>query len=297
MLDYPRPVPRTPVREPAPKPFQSLIRKPKFRLTTIIAIEAKDAVVMGADSQQTGWAKEVTNKIEWMPSNALVGFAGSSEYIEILSGKVMDALMKREQAKRGRRRGYQNALNSAIDEYSKYAAERIETLKLRNLPNFDIRDYYPEGLVAAFKSRRDDPKVGYPSIYQFKTPHPCLNVLPRFRAAVGSGGDVATVFLKTVEDYIEPFDLSWRDFSSDVISLFVGVLLQRIARIDPYSSGVDVWKLKADTTETVPLRFDPNTDHLSILLSGMISELSPDKLSEIMKRSRLRDVLRELGFG
>lgn len=284
-------------REIPPKPFRSLIRKPKLRLTTIIAVEARDGLVMGADSQQTGWMKEITNKVEFILPNVLLGCAGSSQYIDVLSTTINKALHDRESKPKGKRLGYNLTLNAAVDKYGKQMAKRIDELKLRGLPNFDIRDYYPEGLCAVCRTSPNQKKSAYYSIYEIKTPHPCLDALPRFRAAVGSGGDVANVFLKTFEDYMEPFGLKWVDFSANTIRLLVGQLLQRVARVDPYSSGVDIWTLKPDGVEREPVEHHPDQSNLSSLVSSFISELPPETLADIVSRSGLREILERLRLG
>jgi ATP-dependent protease HslVU (ClpYQ) peptidase subunit len=285
-----------------PNPFRSLIRKPKFRLTAVIAIEAKDGLVMGADSQQTSWVKEVTNKIGWLAPTVLLGCAGSSQYIDILRSKIQQVVIDKLDELNQGLLDFKAVLNTAIDEYGKYAAERIDNLKLRSFPNFDIRDYYPEGLCAVFKtiprySQENPLRLGDYHIYEIKTPHPCLDIVPRHRAAIGSGGDAATVILKTVEEYLEAYGLNWTNFSAKVINQFIGMVLQRIARIDPYSSGIELWTLKPIVTETTPVIFDPQTDHLSYLLPLIIAELPRSKIAEIVRRSNLLDVLKMLGLG
>ena len=177
------------------------------------------------------------------------------------------------------------------NSYSKYVVQRMEDLKLAKYDrDYDPKSYFPEAIYAYF-----DDESGIFRIYTTEPLNPWME-LPQFsRAAIGSGGIAGTVFLKTAEDYMEHFGLGWKNFSTKAVSHFLWIVMRRISNIDPFSSGIKIYRL--GTEKTTELRFDEADDSLSSLTKDIVADLSPVKTKEILDKIDLANILKGLGLG
>jgi len=278
----------------APKGFRSL--RPKLMgLTTVFVIEGRDELAMCADTQETGWVKEICSKIapiSFRGQDGLLGSAGSSEYIGLFEEYIQEALRKPLPKKKPT---MLRILNSGMDAYTQYTEQRIENLKLsRYERNYEPEKYFPAAIFAYF-----DREVNSFRVFTTAPLKPWIEMKRVKRAAVGSGGDLATVLLKTAEDYMNAFDLNWRNFSPSTLFEFCYVLMDRVTKIDPYSSGFDFWRVTKDMG-LLNLSEKDAKDYLegglATLLKHMADELPADKLKKIIESPKLKELLDSLVF-
>ncbi len=253
---------------PPSNPFRNL--SPTLPpLTTVIGIVCKDGVVMASDTQATGFTTESIPKVRPFGKTVTLGCAGSAEYISLFQdyvGNEQSAIDKGE---------FKSALRKAIDNYSEYIANRIDTLKLSRLPGFDPRNLYPDGIMAGY-----DKEAKKYRLFEFSSPNPCreLEWPIECRATAGSGGIAATVILKTIENSVapgEPTQTIWTWFSTKTIAQLCKIILGQISQIDPYSSGDMIIKLTPEGNTLFSHRdiFEEGQDRVAQLVKQANSEI------------------------
>jgi hypothetical protein len=265
-------------------------------MTTIVAIRAKDGLVMCSDLQETGRFREYTSKLRPIGSNELLGCAGYSSYIAILYDHVKEAIEKRGDS------DYHAALNAGIHSFSMYLAGKIETEGLERFyrPQ-ELEEFYPQGIFAVAES-----EDSY-RIFEFDAPHPCTEVITgiRDRAAKGTGANTATVLLKTAEDFLRQsrIEQKWRRFSTTVIRQFCQILVERVAELDPYSAGVDIQVLTpsgcrgiTEADPVFPKYLKPYKTHLAELTETALSDLSSGMLAYSIEQWGLVELLAKWGL-
>ena len=267
-------------------------------LTTIIAIRGNDFVIMCSDLQGTSrLTKEVVNKIRPIRLTELLGCAGSSEYIEIFQRYVMAELTKDAQP------DYLGSLNTAIDKYGEYIANRIDKLRLDRLAGQNLDSYYPDAIFSCYDSYEKRFRI-----FEIRTPDPCSEI-SRFQSltAIGSGGTAAVVVLKALENAMSgwPMEggktLNWDRFSWQTICRACHILLRQISMLDAYTSGFDFHMLASEGETGVSRKeyfpSDDATDQFPELLKGVIKEIGKGTVLKSLGQIRLEQVLKELGFG
>jgi 20S proteasome alpha/beta subunit len=232
--------PKEPSLPRFPKPFR--IQNPKSTpMTTIIAVESKEDIVMCADRQQTSWVKELGewwSKLSEIGDFGMLGCAGRTDYIGQFV-KYMEEGFEKKTAKK--KEDMLIKLNRVLTSYSKWVVqERLEDLHLsRYEPSFNPKEYFPEAIFAM-----RDVRHGYRSFRIFTVdPFGLWIERDNGRAAIGSGGTAGTVFLQTAENLFANYRLKWTDFKTETIGMILSYLLRRISEIDPYSSGFGMFTL------------------------------------------------------
>jgi hypothetical protein len=249
---------------------------------------------MASDYQRTGRFREYARKVRIIRPTELLGCAGAPEYSNVFTHYVVRSLEKNG------RKDYEESLNRAINSYSRYASDSIDKLKLQRIPYFDISDLYPEAIFAAYDKASRTHRT-----FEIHTPKPCLEVFspPQNRLAVGSGGTPATVFMKTIEKVFSRAHItdSWRNFSPKTLGQFCYVMIARIGEIDPYSGGVEILTLTDKVKQFTPpsgdnpLFPDASKTYLAQLVGSVISDLGEEKVKQIAKAYRLRELMPGLG--
>ncbi len=122
-----------------------------------------------------------------------MGCAGDPRYIAVFRRHVRRAFKEQ-----GERIDYESALNEAIDSYGVYLRNKIESQGLNKMYSFDeMAQWWPQGILAVYDKSRLEYRV-----IQFDAPHPCIENSLFPRAAVGTGGVAAMVFIKTAEEFM-----------------------------------------------------------------------------------------------
>jgi len=276
--------------KPFPKPFESL-RKAERAMTTVIAIQARDGLVIGSDLQRTGTAKEFVPKLKGLASREgsaeVCGFAGIPFYEAALYRRIKDRLIHNPS------KDYEENLSDALDSYTEYLQRKIRTQHL----NFS-NDMRPQGILAVcFKALG---LVDY-RLFQFQPPDDLIEAefWPR-RAAIGSGGDVATVFLKTIEKFMDRAGIAkgWTQFSSHTIRQLVWILLEEASEIDPWSRGRDIEIITPGHVEAIdsmnPVFQSPEESHFSEFVGWALKDMSPDMPRSILEEFDLLDIVKGL---
>jgi hypothetical protein len=276
-------------------PHPKLFRNPKSKqcgLTTVVAILAKDGIVMASDVQSTGFTQEEVPKIIPIGGYGLLGCAGTAEYIGLFRQYAIQGIDETDGF-------YIKQLNAVVDSYGTYVAQRIDNLKLSRLTGFDPRNCYPQGI---FAGREKSEPISF-DLVEINTPEPCRMLEPGIerRLATGSGGVAATVILKTIENYLGRSDRIgwsiWEHFSTRTVAQLLVILLEQVSRIDPYSSGATLAKLTGKECEPYNIGeiFDGEyKDRLKELLSSAVAEMPPRMRTNISKSKVLLEWLTEL---
>jgi 20S proteasome alpha/beta subunit len=267
-----------------PKPFRSL-RSAESRLTTVIAIQADDGLVVGSDLQRTGIVREFVPKLKYFRPLEILGFAGIPFYEGVLFRHIKREILQNPS------RDYAEILTAALDSFSGYLEH-----KLRRENRRPIEGMRPQGILAACER----PLPVY-RLFEFQPPDYLTETeLEPKRAAIGSGGDVAKVFLKTIEKFMgrAGIDLGWKRFSSHTIRQLVWLLLDEASDIDPFSRGRDIQVITEKNVEGIndynPVFQSPDDCHLSEFIQRAIGELSSTMPRYILEQFDLLDLVKGL---
>jgi hypothetical protein len=260
-------------------------------MTTVIAVQASDGLVIGSDLQRTGAAKEFVPKLKLFSSAVgrveIFGFAGTPFYEAALYRRIKRKLMESPF------KDYEENLSDAIDSFNEYLKRRLRTQHLN--PSADM---LPQGVLAA---STEAVGMAHYRLFQFQPPDHLIEMeLSPFRTAIGSGGDVATVFLKTIEQFMfrAGIDRGWRQFSSHTIRQLVWLLLDEASDIDPFSRGRDIQVITPNHVDGIwaqnPVFQSPNDSHLSEFIQNALRELSPQMPKYILEQYDLLDIVKGL---
>lgn len=245
---------------------------------------------MASDTQYTGRFREKGNKTWELRDNMILGCAGFNTYNYLFWRRLRDAFDKKADIT------LPDRIDLGIHSYN-------SEIHRRNKVTFYTKgeiDYrcYPEAIVAGYDE-------GLSAFVMFKVnpPDSCEEVeYHNLRAAVGTGGDAATVFLKTIEDVmgqqgVEYSELSWR-----LIAQLSYVLLHRISFIDPHSSGTTILRLKRDDYDVLKrkdiFRGTTYSSQFSEFIGLAIEEVGSKRVGKFLKDLGIPDMLgRALGGG
>ena len=226
-------------RKISPNPFR-LLKEGISELTTVMAIEADNGLVVSSDLQRTGLYKEYAPKLRFFRNEGILGCAaGDASYIPLLHRHIIQTL---EGA--GTIRDIQAVLDKGIESFSDYLGKKIERQHLMNIYSPErLETWWPEGLYAAYD--KTNPAF---RIFTFRTPKLSRQEELFGRAAIGSGGDIALAFMFAAEELMSAANIErrWKRFSVQTIRQFSWLLLERISRIDPNSSGRDIEVITED---------------------------------------------------
>ncbi len=254
-------------------------------MTTVIAIQASDGLVIGSDLQRTGTVKEFVPKLKWFRPTEIFGFAGIPFYEAALYRHIKSALIRNPSA------DYEENLSKALDSYAVYLRKKVGIQG-----HFD-NDMLPQGILAAAYDK------AFPSyrLFEFRPPDHLIEaeLAPR-RAAIGSGGDVATVYLKAIEKFMNRagIDQGWSQFSSHTIRQLVWLLLDEASDFDAFSRGRDIQVITPDKVEGIndmnPVFQSPDNSHLSEFIQKALDELGSPMPHYILEQFDLLDVVKGL---
>ncbi len=256
-----------------------------------MAIEAADGLVIGSDLQRSGAFRELAPKIKEavsiMRPCELLGCAGESRYIGVFRRHVKKAFESQEE-----RIDYAIALDQAIDSYSAYLKEKIETQGLNKLYSYaDMKEFWPQGILGVYDKSQSQYRI-----FEFQAPSPCLEVELFPRAAVGSGGDAALVLMKTIEELMDELGITggWKRFPARVVRQFEDILLYRISRLDYFSYGTDIRVIEKEASYGIapsePIFTNPNkTRQVGEFIQSSLFELSLAQVKYMLQKLGLLD--------
>jgi hypothetical protein len=236
---------------------------------------------MASDTRTEGRFLEKRNKLWQLRDNALIACAGTNNYIELFEEHMHDLFDQNfdppitlyERINRGIR-----SYNTDIFEWNKTSF----------LSSREIDEHcYPEGVIAAY----DEGKDGF-ALFEVATPHPCTEILNApLRAAAGTGGVAATVFLKTIEDFMDEQGVKYSDLSWKLIAQLSYVFLNRISHIDPHSSGNTIFRLKEDDYDILKtkdiFRRRSYAGQLSEFFETVVDEVGTEKVGRLLKALKI----------
>jgi hypothetical protein len=273
-------------------------RQFRKHMTTVIAIRCKDGIVLCSDSQVTrGNLKDTTTKIDEVMSNSLIASSGISNYIELFTQTVREILPLKLTLLR-----YYGALKECSDVYNKKIVDHIGTLPEGFLSEngLKVSDLYPDGIFVANYPSGKDMITRYPIVH-VSPPLPPKFVGVPHRLAVGSGGEAATIFLKSIERIFWIIGLTWTDFSTTLAAQLCRILVRRIADIDPSSSGFLLYRITDKTQELyewdIFSDMRPDEAHLTVLPRTFLKEISdidPKKIEKLVNDYQILSLVKSL---
>ncbi len=260
-------------------------------MTTVIAMQASDGLVIGSDLQRTGTAREFVPKLKLFSSATgrieMFGFAGVPFYEASLYRRIKRALLDNPT------KGYEENLSDALDSYNDYLKKKLKSQCL-NLSG----DMLPQGILA---TGAEVAGMSHHQLFQFQPPDHLIEMeLAPMRAAIGSGGDVATVYLKALEKFMfrAGIDQSWARFSSHTIRQLIWLLLDEASVIDPWTRGRDIQVITAKNVEGIwaqnPVFQSPDHSHLSEFVQNAINEMSSPMAKYMLDQFDLLDIVKSL---
>lgn len=257
-------------------------------MTTILAIGYHGGIILSADTRATGRAIEIRNKVEALDSNILMGCAGVTNYIEMLTTRMGEAFEKDETLTLWDR--INNGLNA-------YLAEITERNKVAGLTWQEQRENcYPEGIIAAYDESYKEFKI-----FQFNLPDPCFAVGSHpapLRAAAGSGSLVATVFLKAVEQVLHEVEMGYDDLSANLVGQLSYLILKQTSLIDPYTSGFSFYEIDKRNHSFIDTRelFKTEGQELAEFLETAYKEIGKEALLKVITKRDLMGFFHSLGL-
>jgi 20S proteasome alpha/beta subunit len=257
-------------------------------MTTILAIGYHGGIIMSADTRATGRAIEVRNKVQALDTNVLMGCAGVTNYVEMLTTRMGEAFEQDETLTLWDR------INNGLNAYN---AEVMERNKTSGLTWQEQRENcYPEGVIAAYDESYQSFKI-----FQFNLPDPCFEVgshISPLRAAVGSGSLAATVFLKTVEQVLDEVEMTYEDFSANFIGQLSYLILKGTSVIDPYTSGTNLYDIDKRNHSFIDNRelFNTKGRELAEFLETAYKEIGKESLMKVITSRDLMGFFHSLGL-
>src|SRR2546427_13199224 len=107
-------------------------------MTTVVAIQASDGLVIGSDLQRTGTVREFVPKLKLFRPGEIYGFAGIPFYEGVLFRRIKHTFIENPSA------DYEENLVTALDSFMVYLERKLKTQGLK----FD-QDMLPQGILAA----------------------------------------------------------------------------------------------------------------------------------------------------
>lgn len=217
-----------------PKPLKPKFRYPNLRerLTTIIAVDCQDGVILAADGQETHEfasglrTKELVTKIDqatygdWRNSHCLLGCAGIPTYVSRLEHFVGEAIHKHQES------SYLEALTDATNNFADYV--------------YKLRLGYSEGdhighLATAILVGHDT-EIHKTLIYTLSPPHAPepLRKYPH-RTGTGSGWVFAGFLFNLAELLMRKLGLTWKNLSTTLAAQFCYIALNKVMNYEGYT--------------------------------------------------------------
>ena len=281
-----------------PKPLKPKFRypKPRQRLTTVMAVDCADGVVLCADGQETNeyvgfGTKQLVSKIDQLrfgnesSRHCLLGCAGLTTYTNQLRERVEQAVLTRNGT-------YFEALEIATRNYSKFVNARKPDTGLL----FD--QSWASAIFAGY-----DPQDKKHYIYSIWPPHPpeLLSKYPH-RTGTGTGWVFASLLFVVAEQLMSKLEITWKNLSTLVAAQFCYMALGRIMNYDRESGlGTNIYRIGTDgifegmSDETISPGHSTETFRLPIILRTLMKEkqISKDKLFSLMEEYGLTSVIAE----
>ena len=264
-------------------------------MTTVFAIECRGGAILASDTQFTGRFRERGSKAWELRDNVVMGIAGANNYNYLFYRRMREAFDSHQE--KGPDMTLPDVIDEGIHSFNLEMARRSRTYEIRD-------EWRPEAVIVGYdEGLANKRRQGRFVMFEVMTPHPCYEIQSlNMRAAVGTGGIAATVFLKTLEDIMDSVGLTYADLSWRTASQLSAILLNRVSQIDPATSGVTILRLVAHSnkvlkeTEIFPKygsRFGINQ-----LLESIFKEVPSSKIAHLVKEWRLDEVLgKALGGG
>jgi hypothetical protein len=207
-------------------------------------VESKDAVILGADSQETDeyaelGTKQAVTKIHHVRaddrSQPIVAFSGVSNYIQELRHYITEARLETEA------KDYLKILKRANRVYSKDFAEARKEIGLEYVEDFSN---YASAIFVG-----DEPKNKRAAVCVLQPPHPPQLVSgDPHRATIGTGGLFASLLLSTAEVAMVTIEMSWPDFSWRLVAQCCYLVLGRVMNFDRDSGiGATLYRMSHST--------------------------------------------------
>jgi len=280
-----------------PKPL-----KPKFRylrrrkrLTTVIAVQCRDGVVLCSDSQETTeyaglGTKELVSKIRPVSYNdeddsyCLLGCSGMSPYINWFREHVGEAIFKREG------RSYLEALRVATRNYAKNVNMWGREIGLRFGEDFSN---LASAIFVGYEARDHKTRV-----YILAPPDPpdSLSTYP-YRVAIGTGGLYASLVFNIAELLMNKIGFGWTQLSTKLVSQFSYLVLGRIISYDAHSGmGTAFYRVDGSGYATLsvaqifPGLGEEGKSKLSILFETLRDEIPKEKNEKLLEVAQKYDV-------
>lgn len=278
---------------PTPKPFRFLKPTPR-RLTTVFAIGCRGGIILASDTQYTGRILEKGRKTWELRDNVIMGCAGANTYNYLFWRRLRDEFDKHE--KRGPKVTLPDIIDRGIGAYNAEIRSRREDIT--DPEQRKEFDYYcrSQAVIAAY-----DEGLDAFTLFTVSLPHACdeLQDPQNLRAATGSGGDPATVFLKTLEDMMESVGLHYSNFSWRTVAQLSVILLNRVSQIDPNTSGTMILRLRKHDYDVLKEKdiFPNGRFRLSQFSENVIKEVGRERVFKLLDDWKMNDVLRKFLTG
>lgn len=201
-------------------------------------------MVLATDTQLTGSSmKEFGTKITTIGDHSLLACSGLSEYIESFKRQVKDAI---EESERDPQVDLMKVLDQVRLQYAKQVDEERKFIPLDYMEEIGLRPshFYPDAIFLTMALSKE---ASSKRIVSMNNPRPYVEVLhPMQRATAGTGGDIAQIFLRTIEHAMGVAGFAFDQLPVRLVTQFCYIMLGRVAFIDPSSSGVSIYELIQD---------------------------------------------------
>jgi hypothetical protein len=267
-------------------------------LTTVIAVNSKDAVILCADSQETDEyaelsTKQAVSKIHSVgrdgdESQPIAAYSGASPYIQELRHCIEQACQETEA------KDYLEILKRANRVYSRQFAEARKEIGLQYIEDFSS---YASAIFVGY-----EPRNKRASIYVIQPPHPPQLVSEGpHRATIGTGGLFASLLLSIAEVAMAKIDMGWLDFSWRVVAQVCYLVIARVMNFDGDSGlGANLYRVNHGTglweglndEQIFPGHGEKGLEHRSTILGkSLYAEIPKKKLAAVLTQRGLLDAM------
>jgi 20S proteasome alpha/beta subunit len=287
---------KPPISEVIPKPFKPKFRylKPREHLTTVIAVQCRDGIILCADSQETSdlgilGTKENVSKIRPVSHHGqldrycMLGCAGVSNYIDLFRRHVGEAFLNRGD------NSYFEALDRAVLNYTVYVTTRSNQMGGLSLRGRE----FPSAIFVGYEPTDDKTRV-----YAIDPPHPPNELSEPYRMAIGTGGLYASLLFGMAEKLMSKVGFDWSNLSTKLVSQFCYMVLGRVISYDR-DSGMDTRFYRVDKTgysslsdeQIFPGHGEREEYRLTIFLRTLRDELPKEKMLKLLSTYNLSELL------
>lgn len=276
--------------------------KPRPRLTTIMAVDCKEGVVLAADGQETNeWPsitiRQLVNKIDQVSyrgrkePHCLLGFSGAEGYIDQFEERIGKAISE------GRNKTHSEALDDAICDFAHYLYRRDTGLRKGQ----ELNDLASAVFVGY------DPKIRKTCVYTLLPPHPPIPLLKYpHRTGIGSGWPFAGLLFTLAESLLGQLGLSWKNISTQLVAQFCYIALGKVMNYEGRTGlASSVYKMdESGNFEGLSVsQIFPGIigaeNKVPIALRTLLKEkdVPRDKLLSLIKRYDLLSIIAEFSSG